>query len=42
MIKKVIITLAALGFLVVTSCNTVSGVGQDVKKVGNKIENVAN
>jgi len=40
--KKIILSLASL-FIVaaVTGCNTVQGVGKDVEKVGEKVQDVA-
>ncbi|MFZ2739397.1 MAG: entericidin A/B family lipoprotein [Burkholderiaceae bacterium] len=36
--KKSVLLLLALGF-VLTACNTVKGIGQDVQKAGSAIEN---
>jgi predicted small secreted protein len=37
-----LLALAALGLLVLPSCNTSAGFGQDVRKLGNNIERSAN
>ncbi|APW42188.1 entericidin A/B family lipoprotein [Rhodoferax saidenbachensis] len=39
---KTLVTLIAASFLLVlTGCNTVKGVGQDIQKAGEKIEGAA-
>ncbi len=39
---KTFISTLILGFcFVITGCNTVKGVGQDIQKAGEKIEDVA-
>ncbi|MES2474758.1 MAG: entericidin A/B family lipoprotein [Verrucomicrobiota bacterium] len=40
--KLALITAAALGTVFSTSCATTKGFGQDLQKVGNKLENEAN
>ena len=39
LVKSVLVVFALFAFL--TGCNTVAGVGKDVAKVGEKIEEVA-
>jgi predicted small secreted protein len=39
--KSVVYALFASALLLLTACNTVKGVGQDVQKVGEKIEGAA-
>jgi predicted small secreted protein len=38
---KTIITLIAASLLLLTGCNTVKGMGQDIQKAGEKIEDAA-
>ncbi len=38
--KKLVLTLFAAGFIL-AGCNTVAGVGQDVQKGGEAVENAA-
>ena len=39
---KTLVTLLTVSFLLVlTGCNTVKGVGQDIQRAGEKIEGVA-
>jgi predicted small secreted protein len=38
---KAIATLLALSFVALTGCNTIHGMGQDIQKAGNAIENAA-
>jgi predicted small secreted protein len=41
-IMKTLISTLILGFcLVITGCNTVKGVGQDIQKAGEKLEDAA-
>jgi predicted small secreted protein len=39
MVKKVMMILALGGGLVLASCNTVRGAGQDVESVANTVDN---
>ena len=39
--KTAVYALFASALLLLTACNTVKGVGQDVQKVGEKIEGAA-
>ena len=41
MTKFFAITLAALSLLSLTACNTMEGLGEDIKKGGEKLENAA-
>ena len=38
MVKKVMMILALSGGLVLSACNTVRGVGQDVESVANEVD----
>jgi predicted small secreted protein len=38
----ILLSIAALGLLVLPSCNTTAGLGQDVRRLGNNIERSAN
>jgi predicted small secreted protein len=40
--KIITLTLAALISLILSSCNTMEGVGRDMQKAGNALENSAN
>ncbi len=40
--KTLLLLLAASGFMVLPSCNTTAGFGQDVRSLGNNIERSAN
>lgn len=40
--KRIAMFLLLLGVLGLTACNTVSGVGKDIKKGGEAIEKAAN
>jgi predicted small secreted protein len=39
--KKILTLCMAAGLLLVAGCNTVKGMGQDLKKAGEKIEGAA-
>jgi predicted small secreted protein len=39
--KQLIISLLVLGVVVLAGCNTVEGVGKDIKKAGESIEKSA-
>jgi predicted small secreted protein len=39
--KTAITALCAAALLMLTACNTVKGVGQDIQKAGEKIEGVS-
>ncbi|MEO7108333.1 MAG: entericidin A/B family lipoprotein [Rhodoferax sp.] len=39
--KTVITAVCAAALLMLTACNTVKGVGQDIQKAGEKIEGAA-
>jgi entericidin A len=39
--KRVAVVLLAVWVVALTGCNTMEGLGKDVKKVGEKIENKA-
>jgi len=39
--KKLLITIAALGLTLLAACNTVEGVGKDISKAGDAIEGAA-
>ncbi len=39
--KTVITAFCAAALLILTACNTVKGVGQDIQKAGEKIEGAA-
>jgi len=41
MTKFFVITLAALSLLSLTACNTMEGLGEDIKKGGEKLEKAA-
>ncbi|NCP11606.1 MAG: entericidin A/B family lipoprotein [Sphingomonadales bacterium] len=41
MVRKVLISLAATGMLLVSACNTVEGVGRDVESVGDTVADAA-
>jgi len=40
--KLLALTIAALSSLALSSCNTMSGLGKDMQKAGNSLENTAN
>ena len=41
--NKIVIALVALGAMfAISACNTLHGLGQDVKSVGQSVENVSN
>jgi predicted small secreted protein len=40
--RKTIITIGLLSFVVLTACNTVRGVGRDVQSVGRTVEKTTN
>ena len=39
--KKILILALATAILALTGCNTISGVGKDVERAGEKVQNVA-
>ena len=39
--KTLIVLIASCLFLVLSGCNTVKGAGQDIQKIGEKIEDAA-
>lgn len=39
--RKSIITISLLSFVVLSACNTVRGVGRDVESVGKSVEKTA-
>ena len=39
--KTIVCAVCASAFLLLTACNTVKGVGQDIQKAGEKIEGAA-
>ncbi len=41
MIKRILILTAVAAAISTSSCNTVAGVGQDVQKLGNSVQNTA-
>ena len=41
MVRKIVALALVGGLLVVSACNTVRGAGQDVQKVGEKVEDAA-
>ena len=41
MIKKLLFVLAGLSVVLLTACNTIEGMGKDIQKAGEKIEDAA-
>lgn len=41
MAKKIIALFFALGFVVLTGCNTIEGAGKDLEKGGEKVQGAA-
>ena len=39
--KKLLILVSAAAILALTGCNTINGVGKDVERAGEKVQNVA-
>jgi predicted small secreted protein len=41
MLKRISVLMLALAAITLTACNTVQGVGKDVQKAGEKLEDAA-